>query len=85
MDSFVNIVYIKVFCTSALRLLCYFRFALILLELKFGRIPDVRIFINNFFGHHVIIGFWNIHAMVSGCGPEIGFGLVEVFTAIKLF
>lgn len=85
LDSFVDVVYIKIFSTTTLRLLCYFGFALILFELELGRIPDIRIFVDDFFRHHVIIGFWNIHAVVSGCGPEIGFCLIEVFTVIEFF
>lgn len=80
--GFVNI---NIFSCSTLRLLDYFRFGLIFFEVKFWWIPDIRIFVDDFFGHHVIIGFGGVHAVISGGGSEIGFGLVKVFTAIKLF
>ena len=81
-DRFIDI---EVFTGTTLRLVCYFGFALILFELKLWRIPYIRVFVEDFFGHHVIIGFWCVHAVVSGGGSEIGFGLIEIFTRLKIF
>ncbi len=81
MDGFIDV---KIFSSSALGLLYNFGFALIFFKLKFGRIPNIGIFVYDFFRHHVIIGFWDVHTVVSGGGPKIGFSLIEILM-VKVF